>query len=136
MVVEVLVYAAAPPWNTKFESHERRTVASYERELTQHRCAEVRLRETLAREEDLLRQKDELIQQQESLRRESDHRFLNGVQMIVSLLSLHARACADTDTGRQLTVAANRVATIQRVHRRLHYLDGVQTVAFKHYLED
>jgi hypothetical protein len=36
----------------------------------------------------------------------------------------------------QLAVAANRVATIQHVHRRLHRLDGVQSVAFKQYLED
>jgi len=36
----------------------------------------------------------------------------------------------------QLDVAANRVATIERVHRRLHYLDGVKTVEFKQYLED
>jgi two-component system, sensor histidine kinase PdtaS len=118
------------------ESPERRTVGSYERELTKHRCTEIRLREALAREEALLRQKDELIRQQQVLSTESDHRLLNGLQMIVSLLSLQSRASANAEAASQLAVAANRVATIGRVHQRLHDLDGVQTVAFKQYLED
>ena len=90
----------------------------------------------LAREEVLLRQKDELIQQLELLSKEADHRLLNNMQMIVSLLSLQTRACANAEAASQLAIAANRVATIEKVHRRLHSLDGVQTVAFKQYLED
>ena len=134
MTIEHLAYS--PPPNMMFESPERRTVASYERELTKHRCTEIRLREALAREEALLRQKDELIQQQEVLSKESDHRFLNSLQMIVSLLRLQSRAAANAEAASQFTVAANRVATIGRIHQRLHNLDGVQTVAFKQYLED
>jgi two-component system, sensor histidine kinase PdtaS len=63
-----------------FESPERRTVASYERELTRHRLTESLLRAALAREEVLLGQKDELIRQQDVLSKESDHRLLNGLQ--------------------------------------------------------
>src|ERR1019366_6420103 len=92
--------------------------------------------EALAREEVLLRQKDELIEQRQVLSRESDHRLLNGLQMIVSLLSLQSRAAPDAEVAGQLAIAANRVATIARVHRRLHSFDGVQAVAFKQYLED
>ena len=127
---------ADPPSIAIFKSPERRTVASYERELTRHRCTEIRLREALAREEALLRQKDELIQQQEVLSKEFDHRLLNGLQMIVSLLSLQSRASANAEAASQLAIAADRVATIGRIHRRLHSFDGVQTVAFKQYLED
>jgi two-component sensor histidine kinase len=36
----------------------------------------------------------------------------------------------------QLSIAANRVATIERIHRRLHNNDGAQTVAFRKYLEE
>jgi two-component sensor histidine kinase len=122
--------------NTIFESPERRTAAGYQRELTKHRYTEIRLRKALAREEALLRQKDKLIQQQEVLRKESDHRLLNGLQMIVSLLSLQSRASPNVEAASQLAAARDRVATIGRVHRRLHDLDGVQTVAFKQYLED
>jgi two-component system, sensor histidine kinase PdtaS len=136
MTIEHLPYSADSPASPVFEYPERRTAASYERELTKQRCTELRLREELAREEALLRQKDELIQQLEVVSKESDHRLLNGLQMIVSLLSLQSRASANAEAASQLTVAASRVATIGRVHERLHDLDGVQTVAFKQYLED
>ncbi len=119
-----------------FESRVRRTVASYERELTRHRLTEMRLRKALAREDDLLSEQDVLIQQQKVLNEEADHRLLNGLQMIVSLLWLQSRASTNAEAASQLAVAANRVATIERVHRRLHCLDGVKTVAFEQYLED
>ena len=136
MTVEHLPYGAGSSPNAIFESPGGRSVASYERELTIYRYTEVRLREALAREEALLRQKDDLIQQQELLSKESDHRLLNDLQMIVSLLRLQSRASTNPEAASQLVVAANRVATIGRVHWRLHSFDGVQTVAFKQYLED
>ena len=37
---------------------------------------------------------------------------------------------------RNWLTAADRIATIGRIHRRLHYCDGVQTVAFKQFLVD
>src|SRR5450755_2481695 len=129
-------HSAPYPPSPIFESPERRTVASYERELTRHRLTESLLRAALAREEVLLGQKDELIRQQDVLSKESDHRLLNGLQMIVSLLSLQSRASPNAEAASQLAVAANRVATIKRVHRRLHCLDGVKTVAFEQYIED
>jgi len=94
------------------------------------------LRQALAREEILLREKDALILEQQTLRRESDHRLLNGLQMVVSLLSLQSRAATTQEMAAQLSVAANRVATIERIHRRLHNNDGAQTVAFRKYLEE
>jgi len=119
-----------------FESRERRTVASYERELTRRRRTEIGLRELLAQDEALLCQKDELIQQQTVLSQESDHRLLNSLQMIVSLLSLQSRASENAEVASQLAAAADRIATIGRIHQRLHSLDGVQAFAFKQYLED
>jgi two-component sensor histidine kinase len=122
--------------NIIFESRERCTIASYECELNRHRRTEIRLRQALAREQALHCQKDELIRQQAVLSHESDHRLLNGLQMIVSLLSLQARASESAEVTSQLADAANRIATIGRIHRRLHSLDGVQTFEIKHYLED
>lgn len=113
-----------------------RTVAQFERELTRHRRTEIRLRDALAREDALLRHKDELIRQLEALNEESDHRLLNGLQLIVSLLSLQSRASGNAETAAQLSVAANRVAMVERVHRRLHSFDGERTIAFKPYLEN
>jgi two-component sensor histidine kinase len=104
-------------------------IIEYEREL-------IRLGQALARDEALLHQKDGLIQQQELSSKESDHRLLNDLQMIVSLLSLQSRASANAEVVSQLAIAANRVATIARVHKHLHSLDGAQTVAFKLYIDE
>ena len=136
MTIEHLPHSTDPPPITTFESPQRRTVASYKRKLTTYRLTEIRLREALARDDTLLRQKDELIKNQVLLSKESDHRLLNDLQMIVSLLSLQSRASANAEVASQLAAAADRIATIGRIHRRLHYCDGVQIVAFKQFLED
>ena len=136
MTIESLPYSADLPVNTIFENLDRSAIANYERELTQYRSTQIQLREALAREEALLRQRSELIKQQAILSKESDHRLLNGVQMIVSLLSLQSRASANAEAALQLAVAANRVATIGRVHRRLHCFDNVKTIAFTQYLRE
>ena len=113
-----------------------RSVASYEQELSERRGTETRLREALAREEAMLREKDELIHNREVLNMEADHRLLNGLQMIVSLLSLQSRQEPSSDAAAHLSTAAHRVATLARVHRRLHTLDGQETVAFKPFLRE
>ena len=115
---------------------EHRTAASYERELERYRRAERQLREIIALDESLLRQKDETIQNQALLSSESSHKLLNDLQMIVSLLSLHSRATANAKAASQLAAAADRIAMIGRIHRRLHSFDGTTTVAFKQFLAD
>ncbi len=93
--VEHLPHSVDSPLNFIFESRERRTVASHERELKRerirHRRTETELREALAQEEILLRQKDELIQQQEILSKESDIDSIFGVDRCRNLFGL-ARA--------------------------------------------
>src|SRR5580692_11754637 len=64
----------------------------------------------------LLREKADLLQRQEMRAQEFEHRLVNSVQFIVSLLSLQSRA-APPDAAVQLTTAANRVASFGRVHR-------------------
>jgi two-component sensor histidine kinase len=99
-----------------------RTRASYEQEVTEHRCPEARLRQDLANNEAMIRQQSILIQRQEILSRESDHRFLNGLQMITSVLSLQSRTSANPEVASQSAVAARRVSTIERAHRQLQQL--------------
>ncbi len=112
-----------------------RTATSYECELVSLKRTEVKLRGALVREDALLREKNELLQKQQLLSKESDHRLLNGLQIIISLLQLQSRASTSTEAASQLAAAANRVAMIERIHRHLHCLDGLQTVPFKPYLE-
>jgi len=136
MAIERLPHSADSSVNVIFEGPTRRTVASYKRELIRDRRTESCLRQALTRDEALLCQKDELIQQQRVLSQESDHRLLNGLQMIVSLLSLQGRASKNAEVVAELATAADRIATIGRIHHRLHSKDGVQTFALKQYLED
>jgi two-component sensor histidine kinase len=110
-------------------------IVMYEQELERHRATESRLRESVLRERELLRQKDELILQKDILAKESEHRFLNGLQLITSLLAVQSRGTNNPEAVAQLTMAANRVATLGRVHRHLHTLDKRESVEFKRYLE-
>ena len=136
MAIEQSPHSADSPSTIIFESGEGRTIASYERELIRRRHTEAELRAALSREDALLRQKNKAIELQEILSKESDHRLLNDLQMIVSLLSLQSRAATNPEVAAQLAAASDRVATIGRIHRRLHSLDGVQTFTLKQYLED
>lgn len=99
-------------------------------------CPVDELRAALEREAILLREKDILVQEQEVLRTESEHRLLNGLQMVVSLLSLQGWRAATPEVAAQLSAAANRVAMIERMHRRLHFHDGTNTVRLKQYLQE
>lgn len=108
----------------------------YEGELKKHRVTEAKLRRSAIRESALLRQKDDLIQEKDILSKESEHRLLNGLQLITSLLTIQSRATKNSEAAAQLTIAANRVATLGRVHRQLHALDHVESVEFKQYLEN
>ena len=98
--------------------------------------SEAHLREVLARKQALLDQKDELIRHKDLMSRESNHRLINGLQMVSSLLSLQSRESQNAKAAEQLKIAANRVATVGSVHKRLHALDYVSSVELKQFLED
>jgi two-component sensor histidine kinase len=117
-------------------SGEGRSAASYERELKIRRDTERQLRDALGVEEGKVHEKDVLIEQLKDLARESDHRLLNGLQVVASIISMQSRASTNAEAAAQLAAAADRVTMIVRLHRRLHCLDGEQTAGFKGYLED
>lgn len=98
-------------------------------------CPVAELQAALAREAALLRERDALIERQTTLSREADHRFLNNVQMISSLISMQSRIFVNKDCAPALAMAANRVAMMGQIHRHLHSIDGVESVAFKTFLE-
>lgn len=112
------------------------TAAEWERERKEHRPTETRLREELASLRALLRQKDDLIEQQNLASKEAEHRMLNDLQIVASVLAAQGRASGNAVVVSQLAVAASRVVTIERIHRRLHSHDGAQRIAFKRYLDD
>ena len=93
------------------------------------------LQAALAREEAYLHEKSEVSQHQVMLAQEFEHRLINGLQLVVSLLSLQSRTATTPEAADQLTIAARRVAALGRVHRRLHLLDHQDRVEFKEYLQ-
>ena len=103
-------------------------------EQTQVLTAE--LQAARARTDELLQERADLLQRQALLTQEFEHRLVNSLQLIVSLLSLQSRAATTAESAAQLTIAAGRVAALGRVHRRLHLLDHQKSVEFKQYLQD
>jgi len=92
------------------------------------------LKEALAREGALLREKNAILQRQVLLTQEFEHRLVNSLQLIVSLLSLQSRKTASREAAEQLTIAARRVGAFGRVHRQLHLVDLLDKVELKQYV--
>ncbi|MEP7030716.1 MAG: sensor histidine kinase [Pseudolabrys sp.] len=92
------------------------------------------LQASMAREQVLLSDKLQLSQRAVMLAQEFEHRLVNGLQLVVSLLSLQSRAAPTPEASAQLTIAARRVSALGRVHRQLHLLDHQDKVEFKQYL--
>lgn len=108
------------------------------RDLREHKQNDIltaELQAVLAREQVLMREGRDLLQRQVMLAQEFEHRLINGLQLIASLLSLQSRT-ATPEAATQLTTAAQRVAALGRVHRQLHLLDHEHKVEFKHYLQN
>jgi len=125
---------SASPNNPAHPVARRVSPSMYENEL-RHRVVEAKLKRSLARERVLSRQKDDLIRQQDVLNRESEHRLLNGLQLIASLISIQSRATKNAEAAALLTSAADRVASVGRLHRHLHALDHTASFELKQYLK-
>ncbi|MEI9804941.1 MAG: sensor histidine kinase [Pseudolabrys sp.] len=93
------------------------------------------LQGALTREQALLKEKREQSQRQTMLAQEFEHRLVNGLQLVVSLLSMQSRAATTPEAAAQLTIASRRVSALGRVHHRLHLLDQQDRVEFKGYLQ-
>src|SRR6185436_12098132 len=94
------------------------------------------LRASRAREQVLLQERHELSQRQVLLAQEFEHRLINGLQIIVSLLSMQSRTATTPEAADQLMIAARRVSSLGRVHRRLHLIDHEDHVELKGYLQN
>jgi two-component sensor histidine kinase len=101
-----------------------------------YEALEAELEAALAREDACLREKNELSERQVMLAQEFEHRLVNGMQLIVSLLSLQSRTATTPEAADQLLIAARRVSSLARVHRRLHLLDHQDRVEFEEYLQN
>jgi two-component sensor histidine kinase len=120
--------------NTGFQFPSLAAFVRGAREQTRLDVLTAELHASHAREETLMREMRELSQRQEMLAQEFEHRLVNGLQLISSLLSLQSRTASTAEASDQLTVASRRVAALGRVHHRLHLLDHQDHVEFRQYL--
>jgi two-component sensor histidine kinase len=121
--------------SSRFENPEQR-MASYERQLMEHKRTEIWLRAALTRDKALLQDKDEVMRRHELLNRECHHRLMNNLQMIAAMLSLQGRQEANAEAASHLAIAGNRVRAVGHLHCHLHSMDDAPFIEFKRYLDE
>jgi two-component sensor histidine kinase len=103
--------------------------------------AEIRsLGETFARMADLISAREselrDSLMQKEILVREIHHRVKNNLQLVMSLLNLHARRIRDPAAEMAFTEARSRINALATLHRRLYESESLQQIDLKWFLED
>lgn len=103
--------------------------------------AEIRsLGETFSRMADLISAREtelrESLAQKEILVREIHHRVKNNLQLVMSLLNLHARRIRDPHAEAAFAEARSRINALATLHRRLYESENLQQVDLRWFLED
>ena len=65
---------------------------------------------------------------------EIDHRAMNSLQLVASLLNLQSRVTQAPETAQQLMIASNRVLAVARVHRNFSANESIERVSILAYL--
>jgi two-component sensor histidine kinase len=103
--------------------------------------AEIRsLGETFSRMADLISSREaelrESLHQKEVLVREIHHRVKNNLQLVMSLLNLHARRIRDPRAEEAFAEARSRINALATLHRRLYESESLQEIDLRWFLED
>jgi two-component sensor histidine kinase len=91
-------------------------------------------RRIAAAEHDARLRAEEAVQEKETLMREGDHRLMNSLQLVQSILALQSRSASNEDTKVQLDLASNRVLAIATVHKQLHLTGSMEQVDIGNFL--
>lgn len=98
------------------------------------------LGETFTRMADLISAREnelrESLAQKEILVREIHHRVKNNLQLVMSLLNLHARRIRDPRAEAAFAEARSRINALATLHRRLYESESLQQVDLRWFLED
>jgi two-component sensor histidine kinase len=99
-----------------------------------------RLGETFSRMADLIYAREselrDSLTQKEVLVREIHHRVKNNLQLVMSLLNLHARRIRDPRAEEAFAEARSRINALATLHRRLYESDSLQEIDLRWFLED
>ncbi|MEI9996006.1 MAG: histidine kinase dimerization/phosphoacceptor domain -containing protein [Rhizomicrobium sp.] len=96
-------------------------------DITERRAVEIE-------KEQLKLQADELVLHKEMLLEEMQHRIVNSLQIIASILMLKARAVNSEETRQHLQDAHRRVISVAAVQRHLHSTGRDEMIEIKPYL--
>lgn len=98
------------------------------------------LGETFTRMADIISAREhelkDSLQQKEVLVREIHHRVKNNLQLVMSLLNLHARRIRDPRAEVAFAEARSRINALATLHRRLYESESLQEVDLRWFLED
>lgn len=98
------------------------------------------LGETFSRMADIISAREhelkDSLQQKEVLVREIHHRVKNNLQLVMSLLNLHARRIRDPRAELAFAEARSRINALATLHRRLYESESLQEVDLRWFLED
>jgi two-component sensor histidine kinase len=92
------------------------------------------LRRLAAAEHSARLRAEEMVREKETLMREGDHRLMNSLQLVQSILSLQSRSAATADVKAQLDMAGNRVLAIATIHKQLHLTGSMEEVDISDFL--
>lgn len=96
----------------------------------------IELRRINASEHTARLQAEQLVQENKTLIREGDHRVMNSLQLVQSILALQSRSQAlSEETRTQLKTAGNRVLAIATVHKQLHLTGSLEEVEVDTFLQ-
>lgn len=103
--------------------------------------AEIRsLGETFSRMADTISAREtelkDSVKQKEDLIREVHHRVKNNLQLVMSLLNLHARRIKDPRAEAAFAEARSRINALATLHRRLYESETLQEVDMRWFLDD
>ena len=79
-------------------------------------------------------QAEELVKENQTLMREGDHRLMNSLQLVQSMLALQSRGALSEEAKAQLNMAGNRVLAIATVHKQLHLTGSLEKVGIDAFL--
>ena len=96
----------------------------------------IELRRINASEHTARLQAEELVKENKTLIREGDHRVMNSLQLVQSILALQSRSSTSSEeTKTQLKMASNRVLAIATVHKQLHLSGSLEKVDVDTFLQ-
>jgi two-component sensor histidine kinase len=79
--------------------------------------------------------KDAALARAEMMAKEIDHRVMNSLQLVSSLLTLQSRDLGDSEAAAELRLAAARVTAVARVHQNLYLSEGAAGIDCRAYLQ-